>query len=120
MDIPQVEDCMAPEAAHCHPETDLASAAHLLWTRDCGVLPVIDDAWRVVGVVTDRDLLMCAYTTGRPLSELRVEDCMATEVRTCAPGDSLRSVLRVLGDARVRRLPERSEPSYEELGTAAE
>jgi CBS-domain-containing membrane protein len=105
MEIPQVTDCMAPEPTHCFADTDLAQAAHLLWTRDCGVLPVIDATYRVVGVVTDRDLLMCAYTTGRPLGELHVKDCMSSQVRTCSSGDDLRDVMRVLADARVRRLP---------------
>jgi CBS-domain-containing membrane protein len=105
MEIPQVTDCMAPEPAHCFADTDLNQAAHLLWTRDCGVLPVIDRSYRVVGVVTDRDLLMCAYTTGKPLHELKVRDCMSTQVRTCASSDSVRTALRTLADARVRRLP---------------
>lgn len=105
MDIPVVTDFMAPEPAHCFADTDLAQAAHLMWTRDCGVLPVIDRTYRVVGVVTDRDLSMCAYTTGKPLRELHVKDCMSNQVRTCASGDDLRAVLRVLADARVRRLP---------------
>jgi len=105
MEIPQIEDCMTVEVVECRPDTDLEHAAHLMWSHDCGVLPVVDEERRVVGVLTDRDALMCAYTTGKPLRELCAADCMTTEVRTCLAGETVRSVLRTMGDSRVRRLP---------------
>jgi hypothetical protein len=42
-----------------------------MWNHDCGVLPVIgaNGAARVVGMITDRDICMCAYFQGKPIGE---------------------------------------------------
>jgi Mg/Co/Ni transporter MgtE len=44
-----VEDLMTRNPASVRPEQDLARAAHLMWERDCGALPVVDETCRVIG-----------------------------------------------------------------------
>lgn len=105
MNAPQARDCMTRDVVTCRPETDMERAAHLMWTHDCGVLPVLGERDRVVGLVTDRDLVMGAYTRGRPLAQLHVEDSMSREVAACRPSDTLEDAIRTLGRERVRRLP---------------
>jgi CBS domain-containing protein len=105
MNAPQARDCMTRDVVTCRPETDMERAAHLMWTNDCGVLPVLGERDQVVGLVTDRDLVMGAYTRGRPLAQLHVEDSMSREVAACLPGDTLEDAIRTLGRKRVRRLP---------------
>mgnify|MGYP001286474180 CR=1 FL=1 len=62
-----VEQCMSKGPRACTPADTLTTAARLLWEHDLGALPVIDSAGAVVGVITDRDLCMAAYTSGLPL-----------------------------------------------------
>lgn len=52
----RVEQVMTRPVQSCRPEDTLAYAAHLMWDRDCGCLPVIESnrAERVVGMITDR------------------------------------------------------------------
>jgi CBS domain-containing protein len=102
---PRTQECMSVRVATCGPRTDLEQAAHLMWTNDCGVIPVVDEAGRVVGVLTDRDLAMGAYTQGRALRELRVADSMSRDVVTCTPQTPLEDVLRTLGERQVHRVP---------------
>lgn len=105
MNAPQVRECMTGDVVTCRPETDMERAAHLMWTHDCGVLPVLGEGDRVVGLVTDRDLVMGAYTRGGALRDLRVRDSMSQDVQSCLPTEKLEDAIRTLGRMRVRRLP---------------
>ncbi len=58
----KVEDVMTQGVQSCGPETNLADAAMRMWRNDCGVLPVIADGEKVVGMITDRDICMAAAT----------------------------------------------------------
>ncbi len=104
----RVEQLMSRVVATCRPDDRLNAAARIMWERDCGVVPVTmpdGDAERVVGMLTDRDVCMAAYTQGRPLEELVVSSAMSRTVHACAPGDSLPAALERMAAARVRRLP---------------
>ncbi len=103
----RVEQVMTRPVQSCRPEDTLAHAAHLMWDRDCGCLPVIESngAERVVGMITDRDICMCALFEASALGGLEVRQAMAKQVQACGPGDSLADAERVMRHARVRRLP---------------
>jgi CBS domain-containing protein len=76
-----------------------------MWDGDLGYLPVVDDAGRVVGTVTDRDVCMCAYTCGAELRQVPVDRAMSRRVHTCRPEDSLQNALALMAEKQVRRLP---------------
>jgi len=78
-----------------------------MWERDCGGVPVVarSSEGRVVAMITDRDVCMAAYTTGRPLAALRVCDAMSRELHTCKPGDPAADAEATMRDNQVRRLP---------------
>jgi CBS domain-containing protein len=103
----RVDQLMAKEVYSCKPEDTLDHAAQLMWDHDCGCLPVCagNGVTRTVGVVTDRDICMCALFKGSPLRELRVSDAMAHEVRACRASDSLAEAEKAMRSARIRRLP---------------
>jgi CBS domain-containing protein len=101
-----VQQAMAKRVQSCGPEADLAAAARLLWNGDCGVLPiVVGEGRRVVGMLTDRDICMAAWTQGRPLADIPVEIAMASDVVSCRPEEDLAEVLARLRARHVRRLP---------------
>lgn len=89
----------------CRPESSMNDAARLMWEGDCGILPVVGEDGRVLGTITDRDMCMSAYLSGKALRELRVAEAMAHEVFSCRPEDTLEDVIRVMADHQVRRLP---------------
>jgi CBS-domain-containing membrane protein len=66
---------------------------------------VVDERGHAVGVVTDRDLCMAAYTKGRPLSEIRVDAVMSRQLVVCLPSDPLARAEKLMKDYQVRRLP---------------
>lgn len=101
----RIEQLMAKQVVRCRPDETLHQAARLMWERDCGFVPVVDGADRIVGVVTDRDACMAAYTRGQPLAEIRVGEVMSTRVRACKPGDDLAVAEEAMCEERVHRLP---------------
>lgn len=101
----KVMQIMSRDIGTCGPHDRLQEVARIMWERDCGVVPVVDDRERVVGVITDRDVCMAAYTQGRLLRDIEVSTAMARVVHTCRAGDSLASAERIMRQNRVRRLP---------------
>jgi CBS domain-containing protein len=101
----QVRELMTAVTHCCHPEDQLSRAAQLMWDNDCGCVVVVDHLDRVVGIVTDRDICMGAYTKGGTLAEIPVSSVCATDVVTCRPNDTLDTVQGLMINHQVRRLP---------------
>ena len=89
----------------CSPDDPLHRAAQLMWDGDCGAVPVVDEAGRLCGIITDRDICMAAYTQGLPLSSIHVADVMSRHVHSCSPEDTLERAIGIMAEAEVRRLP---------------
>jgi CBS domain-containing protein len=103
----KVRDLMSRNASTVHLSQSASDAARVMWERDCGFAPVVDDDGKgeLVGVVTDRDLCMAAYTQGKPLREIPIGSAMSRGAHTCAPGDSLAAAETTMRAHKVRRLP---------------
>lgn len=100
-----IERIMSRPVFACGPDDTLNAAARLMWDHDCGVVVVVDDGGRLVGMLTDRDICMAAYTRGQPLSEIAVRLAMSTEVEACQTTDSIASVEQKMANRQVRRIP---------------
>jgi len=105
----KVERVMSRNVRACSPEESLSAAARIMWERDCGCVPVMetlhDGPSRVVGIVTDRDVCMAAYTQGRPLAEIPVKGLLPEHVVTCQPSDSVEVALGMMRAHQLHRLP---------------
>jgi len=101
----KVQDWMTRDVATCVVDDSLNRAAQLMWDGDFGVVPVVGPEGSIVGMITDRDVCMAAYTRGRPLAEIRVEHAMAKHIATCSPDSTIDTALSLMKEARVRRLP---------------
>ncbi len=101
----KVQDIMTSDAQCCGPDTNLATAAKMMWDSDCGALPVLNVEGRVLGVITDRDICMAAATKNKPPSEITVWETTSGKVHTCRPTDNVHTALDIMKRERVRRLP---------------
>jgi len=101
----KIKELMTRDCITAKPDMTLNDAAHLLWKHDCGSLPVVDEQRNVVGMVTDRDICMCAYHKGSSLKQLNVADAMSKQVLTCAEDDEISTAERAMSEAQVRRIP---------------
>lgn len=101
----KVKDLMATEVKCCAGYDTLNSAAQLMWEHDIGCVPVIDNDRRVIGMLTDRDICMAAYTQGVALSGAPVTSAMSKQVFACAPDDEVAVAEKLMREQQVRRLP---------------
>ena len=101
----KVQSIMTTVVFACRADDSLEEAARLLWEHDCGSLPVLDASGMVSSVITDRDICMGAYTSGRPLSELKVSSAMSGRLITCRPGEDIEEAVRKMCEHALRRLP---------------
>jgi CBS domain-containing protein len=100
-----VRTIMRPAPSSCSPDDTLNRAAQIMWDRNVGVVPVVDETGRLVGILTDRDICMAAYTRGLPTQAMSVASAMATNVYPCSPEDSIGHVASVMAERQIRRVP---------------
>ena len=101
----RVKDVMTDEVITCGPDDSLVTAIEIMRERGCGCVPVVDASNRVVGLVTDRDAVMCALRQGRSLRHLKVRDACTRSVITCEMDDTLEHAETLMRVNHVRRLP---------------
>jgi CBS domain-containing protein len=101
----RVEQLMSRNIHTCDAGEGLNRVAQLMWEHDCGCIPIVDADGRLIGVVTDRDVAMAAYTQGKPLAEIAVGDVMTKQVHTCHPEQDVSIAQRCMRDNQLRRLP---------------
>jgi CBS domain-containing protein len=88
----------------CSAQDGLARVAQIMWELDCGAVPVVSDG-ALVGMVTDRDACMAAYTSGRALADIPVAIAMSQDVLSIDEETTLQDVLALLRERRIRRVP---------------
>lgn len=99
----RVAEAMTRSVQLASPDQSIADAAKLMADCDCGVLPVQEND-RLVGMITDRDIVVRALARGMD-SSTRIRDVMSSEVKYCYEDDDLDEVAINMGDLQVRRLP---------------
>lgn len=88
----------------CSPTDSLATAAQKMKNHDCGALPVVDQNQRVVGIVTDRDIVLRGLASGSDTTTMRVSDCMSNEVISATPEMDAHEAANLMAERQVRRL----------------
>jgi len=101
----EVRTLMTSDPNCCVIDQSANDAARIMWERDCGVVPVLDEQGKVAGVVTDRDICMAAYFQGEPLSRISLADIMSREPCCCSPSDDVADAERMMRERQIRRLP---------------
>jgi CBS domain-containing protein len=97
-------DIMIRKLSVVSPEDSVESAAVLMARVNAGILPVVSGK-RVVGVVTDRDIVVRAVAAGKPVARCTVDDVMTEEVHYCLAEDTVEDVANRMGALGVRRMP---------------
>ena len=101
----RVKKLMKERVASCPSHENLQRAAQVMCELDCGCVPVVDSGAKVVGMLTDRDICMAAYSEGRALREILVSNAMSKEVYACLPDDDLTVAEFIMERKQVHRLP---------------
>jgi CBS domain-containing protein len=100
----RVKDLMTSTVHTCHERDMLDRPAQIMWDHDCGVVPVVNDEGRVVGMITDRDICMAAHFRGQAIPGIQVGTVMSRELCACQPDDQVLDAERLMSSRQVRRL----------------
>jgi CBS domain-containing protein len=118
-------DIMTKDVTVATRRTSLREIAEMMRDEDTGVIPVVDfpaatqpgaetaetragngrHNGRLVGLITDRDIVVRAIAEGKDPHTTHAEDVMTQDVHTANPNDRVVDVIRKMGDKQVRRIP---------------
>ncbi|MBA3770362.1 MAG: CBS domain-containing protein [Blastocatellia bacterium] len=96
-------DIMTKSVQTATGDTTLREVAVMMRDGDMGSVPVVEDG-RLVGIVTDRDIVVRALAEGQDGSA-SVSEAMTADIATSAPEDYVFEAVRLMGDKQVRRIP---------------
>ncbi|MDF3036455.1 MAG: histidine kinase, partial [Paucimonas sp.] len=99
-----IEDVMTQNPVSVSPQETIRRAAETMDDLNVGVLPVCDGP-RLVGLLTDRDIVVRAVAAGLSPSEAMVGEAMSVNVHRCFIDQPVDEVLEMMGDLQIRRLP---------------
>lgn len=96
-------DIMTSDVRTATRDMTLQQVATLMRDGDMGSIPVVEGG-KLVGIVTDRDIVVRSIAEGRG-ADTPVSEAMTTEVFSVKPDDFAFEAIRIMGDRQVRRIP---------------
>jgi CBS domain-containing protein len=103
----QVKEIMTKAPTYCTPDTPVQQVAQEMMKHDCGCLPVVESDARpkVVGMITDRDIVCRAVAKGENPQFLTAAACMSTQVISVTPETDMDTCCSLMEHHQVRRIP---------------
>ena len=100
----RIQDVMTADVSFVRPDTPILEIARKMRDGDIGATPVVEDE-RLVGMVTDRDVVVRVIAEGGDVRIKTARDAMSPGILYCFADDSVENVLDNMGDQQIRRLP---------------
>jgi CBS domain-containing protein len=100
----KVRDKMTKSVAYVDPAKNVVEAAQLMQKHNVGSIPVCDHTG-VVGIVTDRDIVVRNVAHGKTPHDTKVQDIMTSQVMTVTPDMDIDDATSLMAQEQIRRLP---------------
>ena len=102
----QVKEIMTKNPACCTPDSTLQEVAQMMVEHDCGCIPVVDShlGMKPIGTITDRDITVRSFATGKNPLKLKASDIMTTDIVTIKPTASVQECSNVMKENDIRRV----------------
>ena len=101
----KVRDVMTPNPETVTERDDVRQVARIMKDRDTGVVPVVDDNRKVIGLVTDRDIVVRCIAEGHNVGDCLVNSVMTKSIRSVREDAPVDEVMSLMSSAEVRRVP---------------
>lgn len=101
----KVKDCMCKDVAYLTPEATIQECAKLMSSKHIGCVPVCDTNKKVVGIVTDRDVILRSIAWDKDVKTTPLSAIMTTEVYYCNENDEVNYARSTMSTEQIRRLP---------------
>jgi len=105
MTVKAILSVKGTEVLTIEPTTSLAAAAKLLAERKIGALVVTGPDQRIVGIVSERDIVQELAAHGPAALDLALTEVMTRKVTTCSASDTISSVMERMTAGKFRHLP---------------
>src|ERR671914_1287879 len=99
-----IRDAMTSNPRGVETSTPVVEAARLMKSEDVGSLPILEGE-RLVGMVTDRDIVLRVVAEGKDVQSSTVGEIASRDLVTVDPQQDLDEALRLMAQHQVRRLP---------------
>jgi CBS domain-containing protein len=99
-----IREVMTKNPHTCGENDSVREAATIMAREDAGVVPVVDGR-KVVGLITDRDIVVRVVAEGKDCATARVADAMTRGARSVREDTPVDEVLQLMSKAQVRRVP---------------
>lgn len=108
----QVQDIMTKQVHTVRPDATLLEVARVMRDRRIGDVLVVEDDGVLRGIVTDRDVVVRAAATGKPLDQTKVSEICSEDLVQVEPTASIDEAVTIMRERAVRRVPvvERDKP----------
>jgi CBS domain-containing protein len=100
----QIKECMTPNCEWVAPETNLTQAAQTMAQQNLGFLPVGEND-RLIGMITDRDIVTRAVANNQNPEETQVRDAMSQQTFYCYDDQTAEEICQNMGELQIRRMP---------------
>jgi CBS domain-containing protein len=102
-DMPKVRELMTADPATVSPSMSVVDAAKEMIQKEKGPLPVVEGG-RVVGMLTDRDIIARVVAAGQDPKTVRVEDVSTKDLVTIGPGQDIKQARQLLAQHQLDRV----------------
>ena len=99
----KIKDVMTKSVETVRPDQTLQEAASRMKSLDVGPMPVCEND-RLIGMITDRDIVLRAAADGRDLRTTKVREAMTPDVAVCSEDDDVKDAAKTMKDRQIRRL----------------
>ena len=99
-----IRDVMTPNPECVTEKDSIRDVARIMKDQDTGVVPVVDGK-KIIGLITDRDIVVRGIAEGKNLENARVNELMTKNVRSVREDSSVDDALELMSGAEVRRVP---------------
>jgi len=100
----RARDVMTPNPASVSEKDSIRDVAKIMAREDTGVVPVCDGK-KVIGMITDRDIVVRLVAEGKDPANARVKEAMSKQVRAVKEDTPVTDVLQLMSSAQIRRVP---------------
>ncbi len=100
-------DIMTKDVVTCTPEDTIVEVAQLMKNEDIGPVLIVDNerSKTLVGIVTDRDIVVKVIADGQDANTTRVGDVMSKKLVTCRADDDVDVAMKAMAQFQLRRIP---------------
>ncbi|KJS59142.1 CBS domain-containing protein [Streptomyces rubellomurinus] len=116
----RASDIMHPGAECIREHETLAAAARIMRERHVGALPICGENDKLLGIVTDRDIVLRCVAEGRDPAQVTAGELALGRPMTVEADEDCEQVLRVMEQYQVRRLPVINHPEHKLVGMISE